>query len=277
MSNKESNQTLNIYQKLIEVRKQALYIKKDESGYNFKYATGADLLAILRPKMDEMGLLLVPNMEAFELVPIKRAKGETEALKVVISYTWINADKPDEKITTSYTYFEDKMSGCQGIGSLQTYAERYFLFKFFQVATDKDDPEKYYAKHGLTPDVEIISSEQKKPPEHSTKEDVQPSPQVDYTKTIEECTLIAKELWDLMFDGKPAHEFSKEMPYYLEWWQKTRTSRDIRDSFGSVMSNRNRFVEAMSKWYKENQHDVDEQLWILAMKRERELKEESVA
>lgn len=89
----------------------------------------------------------------------------------------------------------------------------------------------------------------------------------DYTKTIEECTLIAKELWDLMFDGKPAHEFSKEMPYYLEWWQKTRTSKDIRDSFDSVLSNRNRFVEAMAKWYRENQHDVDEKLWAAANKR----------
>jgi hypothetical protein len=143
--------SLNIYQKLVEVRKGAVYVKKNAEGYKFKYATGSDFIGSLRAKMDEMNLILVPNMEEFEFVPYLKA---TQALKIKVSYTWINADKPEEQLKTAYTFVEDKMTGCQGVGSLMTYCERYYLCKFFQIATSDDDPEKYYKKHGLSPKID---------------------------------------------------------------------------------------------------------------------------
>jgi hypothetical protein len=151
---------LNIYQKLVEVRKGAVYVKKNAEGYKFKYATGSDFIGSLRAKMDEMNLILVPNMDEFEVVPYLKT---AQALKVKISYTWVNADKPHEQLMTSYTFIEDKMTGCQGIGSLMTYCERYYLCKFFQIATSEDDPEKYYKKHGLSPRIDEVREAQEQP------------------------------------------------------------------------------------------------------------------
>jgi len=143
--------SLNIYQKLAEIRKGSVYVKKNAEGYKFKYATGSDFIGSLRSRMDEMNVILVPNMEEFDIIPYLK---NPQALKIKISYTWINADKPEEQLKTSYTFIEDKMTGCQGVGSLMTYCERYYLCKFFQIATSDDDPEKYYSKHGLSAKAE---------------------------------------------------------------------------------------------------------------------------
>ena len=53
---------MNIYQKLIEVRKLVDFLVKDEQGYQYKYVSGSSLLNTIRPKMDELGLLLVTDV-----------------------------------------------------------------------------------------------------------------------------------------------------------------------------------------------------------------------
>jgi hypothetical protein len=105
--------------------------------------------------MDEMGLVLVPSMESFEMIEIKDSKAKFPfIMKMSISYTWINADNPQEQVKSNFTFIEEKMIGCQGIGSVMTYAERYFLCKFFQIATDKDDPDAFKKKHAIDQDEE---------------------------------------------------------------------------------------------------------------------------
>jgi hypothetical protein len=87
-------------------------------------------------------------MESFELVEVKKAGGTAVVPKITISHTWIDADNPGDRFSTQATYFEDRMTGCQSIGSMMTYAERYFLYKFFQIATGADDIEKIYKDNG---------------------------------------------------------------------------------------------------------------------------------
>jgi len=145
---------LNLYQKLVEIRKQVLYVKKDNKGFNFNYASGEDIICAIRPMMDELGILLIPDVESFELVEIKKGANTNSVPKITISHTWINAENPIERITTKATYFEDKMAGCQSIGAMMTYAERYFLYKFFQVATGADDIEKVYKENGWSNKIE---------------------------------------------------------------------------------------------------------------------------
>lgn len=164
MRDSMENSKMNLLQKLVEIRKQVLYIKKDESGYNFKYASGADIIGQIRPKMDELGVVLIPNMESFDLVPFKKGSAEIQAIKCTISYTWVDSDNPEDKITTTSTFFDDKMTGCQGVGSIMTYAERYFLYKFFQVATDSDSPEQFYKKNKMTPFIDDDLKQQRHEP-----------------------------------------------------------------------------------------------------------------
>lgn len=153
---------MNLYQKLVEIRKQVLYVQKDSKGFNFNYASGESIICAIRPKMDELGILLIPDMEVFEFIEIKKGANLVSVPKITISYRWVNSENPLENITTKATFFEDKMAGCQSIGAMMTYAERYFLYKFFQVATGADDLETTYRDNGWSNKVEEPRAEQKR-------------------------------------------------------------------------------------------------------------------
>lgn len=230
---------LNLHQKLVKVRSATLYVSKSQKGYNFQYAGAAELLAVVRPIMDEMNLLLVPNVEEFELIKFKKGNGEIQIPKIVISYTWINADNPSEQLRVTLPFFEDKMTGCQGIGSLLTYAERYFLYKFFQVATDHDSPEEFYKKHELMPTPEIVPVSEEKPVEKKT-----------FKPNIDICREIAGSLWDRLSKQVPNLNatHANDLPYYLYSLQEQQPTVDIRTRFNRPCSDPKAFIAKVGEW-----------------------------
>ncbi len=137
---------MNIYQKLIEVRKSCEYLKKDNKGYQFNFVSSSQTLGTLRKAMDDNALLLVPSVDSYEIRDHTTSKGAHEyftALKM--TFTWINAEKPEEKIECQWTG-QGLDNGEKGVGKALTYAEKYFLLKFFNIATDKDDPDSKQSK-----------------------------------------------------------------------------------------------------------------------------------
>ena len=83
---------MNLFQKLIEVRKQAPYLKKDTQSHQYTYVSGSTVLGILRTKMDELGLLLIPNLDG--VVEEKIVRGDKLEYKVsgIIVYKWVDAE-----------------------------------------------------------------------------------------------------------------------------------------------------------------------------------------
>ena len=139
---------LNIYQKLIEVRKEVPYLKKDEDGYQFKFVSSSQVLGVLKAKMDSLGLLLIPNVIKKTVSDHKtKDGGHNYFTEVEMSYTWVNTDNPEELIPCQW-YGQGLDSGEKGVGKAYTYAEKYFLLKFFNIATDKDDPDVFQSKVG---------------------------------------------------------------------------------------------------------------------------------
>jgi hypothetical protein len=136
---------MNIFQKLIEVRKTCPYLKKDKDGFQFKYVSSSQALGALRGAMDEQGLLLIPQIKGYEVKDHTTKKGEHEYFTVLpMVFTWVNAENPEEKIECAWNG-QGLDSGEKGIGKAVTYAEKYFLLKFFNVATDKLDPDAFQA------------------------------------------------------------------------------------------------------------------------------------
>ena len=158
--------TMSIYEKLLETRKSVPYLKKEAKGYNYKYVKGVQVLSALREKLDELGLLLIPEIISttyqeiktpkaekveFEAKP-KAEKVEFEAkpkaekaenlVKIDMLFTWLNVHKPDEKVECRWSSMGQNERE-KGIGAAMTYAERYFLLKFFMIATDELDPDAY--------------------------------------------------------------------------------------------------------------------------------------
>ena len=144
---------MNIYQKLINVRKSVPFLEKDADGPQFKYISAASILAALRKAMDDQGLLLVPQVVGKELREYESEKGTQIFLtELTMDFTWVNADKPDEHIRCPwYTQGIDYASE-RGVGKALTYGEKYFLLKFFNIPTEKaDDPDAGQHKMDFKP------------------------------------------------------------------------------------------------------------------------------
>ena len=124
---------MNIYQKLIEVRKSVPYLQKGENGPQFKYVSSSQVLASLKAKMDELQILLMPSVTAHkvngETVEYtdnngKPKKTTTYFTELDIVYQWINAEKPDEIITCPWYGQGVDIAGEKGVGKALTYAEK---------------------------------------------------------------------------------------------------------------------------------------------------------
>lgn len=148
----ESKVVKNLYQKLVEIRKNLTYLQKGASGQKGKYVDGATVLSTIRPMIDEAGLLLIPNVLNTEITNVTVVEGSEnkEKVKQIIKsdmlYTWINADNPSEKLEVQFACVGMQLDISMAFGSALTYSERYFLLKFFNIPTDKDDPETFENK-----------------------------------------------------------------------------------------------------------------------------------
>lgn len=154
---------MNIYQKLIEVRKMVPYLQKGDSGAQYNYTGSSRVLAAVVDKMNEVGLLLIPSVTGHKLsespIEFKDANGNvtkrttTYFTELEMTMTWVNAEKPDEQIVSSWYGQGVDIAGEKGVGKALTYAEKYFMLKFFNIATDKDDPDAFQAKHDIKTDI----------------------------------------------------------------------------------------------------------------------------
>ncbi len=140
---------MNIYQKLIEVRKSVPYLQKSADGPQFKYVSSSQVLANVKAKMDELGLLLIPRILKHDVREhVKAEKGTiTYFTELEIEYTWLNSEKPEEVIVCPFYGQGVDIAGEKGVGKALTYAEKYFMLKFFNIPTDKDDPDRFQDKH----------------------------------------------------------------------------------------------------------------------------------
>jgi hypothetical protein len=134
---------MNIYQKLIEVRKSVPYLQKDNVGHQFKYVSSSQTLGALKSEMDAQGLLLVPSVKSERVLDHTTSKGAHWYFTVLtVEFTWINAELPEERITCQWTG-QGLDDGEKGVGKALTYAEKFFMLKFFNIPTDKDDPDSF--------------------------------------------------------------------------------------------------------------------------------------
>lgn len=145
---------MSIYKKLLGIQKSVKGLSKDKKSHNYDYVTGNKLLSFIKPLMDDQGIILkqevlsIDNERQDYKVWDKWAdngqggrgawKPKSEILsKVMMRFTWIDCEtgEKDENLFGA----NGQNDWEKGLGSALTYAERYFLLKFFHIATDEDD------------------------------------------------------------------------------------------------------------------------------------------
>ncbi len=134
---------MNIYEKLLEMQKQVDIIIKDAKNLSDKYdfVSNENVLERFRPMMNEYGLLLIPVIERSELHEGTTKSGTTRFMtEIWPTWIWHDVESGEEVKVPWYGQGVD-LAGEKGVGKAVTYAEKYFLLKFFHVPTKKDDPD----------------------------------------------------------------------------------------------------------------------------------------
>lgn len=161
-----ANTDLNIYQKLAKIRKPVEVLQKNKAGYGYTYVTEDEILAKVTGGMDKLGVSLIPNivhgttkLEPYTYVKTDIKKDKTGAVQKIdknviefltqadLEFIWVNNDNPEDRIIVPWTLIGTSATDAsQSLGSGLTYATRYFLLKYFNVATPDDDPDNWRSK-----------------------------------------------------------------------------------------------------------------------------------
>jgi len=138
---------MNLHQKLIEIRKVVPYLQKtsNNTAQGFRYTSSSQVLGAIRKEMDERGVLLVPEIVDGKLHEKSASGGKMHVTELKMKMTWVDAEKPEVGIPCEW-YAQGTDQHEKGVGKALTYAEKFFILKFFNIATDKDDPDAFEAK-----------------------------------------------------------------------------------------------------------------------------------
>lgn len=136
---------MSVYKKLHQVQAATRSLAADAQGQTgtakYNYVSGAKLLSVIRPVMDQVGLMLTQEVVGIENTPIEyqTSKGvKTEMFTSLhLRFTWIDTE---DGSSLSNDFFANGMNAWdKGLGSALTYGERYYLMKTFHIATDEDN------------------------------------------------------------------------------------------------------------------------------------------
>lgn len=136
---------MSLVAKLAELQKQVRGLGKDAQNGQYDYVSGSKVLNVIRPAMDELGILL--SQEVKDVTATRQdyqlGNGKVKSEMFIVAhllFTWIDSESGE---TLPCDFFATGQNGWdKGIGSALTYGERYFLLKFFHIATDEDDVDR---------------------------------------------------------------------------------------------------------------------------------------
>lgn len=149
---------LNLYQKLAEIKKLTEVLQKTKQGHGYKYVPEDEILAKVSLGMRKQGVSLVPRIvpqtatvtpyhtSATKLttdnVPYEKHYNEI-LVQADMYWDWVDNDNPDDKISVPWILVGQQTDASQAFGSGLTYTSRFFLLKYFNIATVDSDPDNY--------------------------------------------------------------------------------------------------------------------------------------
>ena len=150
--------SMNLYERLALIRKNVEVVQKNKAGFGYNYVTDDELFAKITGAMTKYHVSLIPAVVpgTSELIPYKydKVNKKTKELepqneilvKAEMLYRWVNNDNPNESIEVPWILVGQQADASQAFGSGLTYSMRYFILKYFDVATPDDDPDNWRSK-----------------------------------------------------------------------------------------------------------------------------------
>ena len=209
---------LNIYQKLIEVRKVLGKVNKDTKGYGFEYVSGAQILGKIEDKMNELEIILESHIIGGSVREVTSTNKEGRS---IINYVvtsnmkmiWINAENPEDRSVVDWFMVGEQTDPSQALGSGLTYSERYFILKYFNAITDGDDPDKNKGAGKQPEEADPFAGDytQDEPKSTPKTERLVTEPQLKRLYAMMKEAGVAIDEWDAMIKKKFKIESKKEM------------------------------------------------------------------
>lgn len=153
--------SMNIYQKINEVRKKVDYIRKEKAVQNYKAVTHDQVTAILREHLIDQGIIIVPNLKSAITVDTgeKTSKG-SPIIRVESEYVmdFINMDDPSDRFQSAVSAHAND-TGDKAPGKALSYAKKAVALKIFEIETGEDEESRYSASDVDTESlISIINS-----------------------------------------------------------------------------------------------------------------------
>lgn len=136
-----AKKTMNLFQKLLEIQKVVVGLGKDSKSFGYQYVSGSKVLEHIKPMMNELGIILKQEVLDIENTRqdynTKNGPKSEILTKAIMRFTWVDCEtgEKDENMFAA----NGQNDWEKGLGSALTYAERYFLLKYFHISTDEDD------------------------------------------------------------------------------------------------------------------------------------------
>jgi len=152
---------MNIYEKHAKIRKPVEILKKNRKGYGYNYVDEEEILSKITGLMNTHKVSLVPNIvhqstvvEPYHYVKTKVTKDgkpyEEHVNEILVradmEWIWVNNEDPTDRVVVPWIFVGSQADASQAFGSGLTYASRYFLLKYFNVATSDEDPDNWRAR-----------------------------------------------------------------------------------------------------------------------------------
>lgn len=159
---------MKLKEKILELKKEVANMQKNASGYGYKYVTEDSILNAINQKMIENQVKLTPRLVPgtlySEVVNYTDAKGKSKTdvlVRAEMQFIWEDVGTGETE-TIDWCLLGQQSDGSQALGSALTYANRYFLLKYFNVATSEDDPDKVRSELAEKENRKVLSSTQTK-------------------------------------------------------------------------------------------------------------------
>lgn len=171
-----------LHQLQMAVRSLATNADGQTGAAKYPYVTGNKLLGFVRPKMDELGLILTQEIVGITNTPITYPTSRGEKTEMFTSlhlrFTWIDAEGGSTLVNDFYANGMNAWD--KGLGSALTYGERYYLMKTFHIATDEDDVDALIKPEALretqtAPAGQPMQMQQQAPPMQQQGQQAPPS------------------------------------------------------------------------------------------------------
>lgn len=160
----------NLYQKLHVIQCKINGFSKDGKSFGYSYVTGSKVLSQIKPLMNELGIILKQEVLSIdnERMDYQTKNGNKSEIlsKVMMRFTWIDTVSGEKDENSFGANGQNDWE--KGLGSSLTYAERYFLLKYFHISTDEDDIDNPERKA-----KEVVKTAQKRLTECAKIEDLQ--------------------------------------------------------------------------------------------------------